>query len=118
MYHLILFFVCILSLEIFVRLKFLSILNSFFKVIKNVTIIIPKKNISDHWKEKVIPSYALRMMKYSLQLLLILLLIISFFFILCYSFDEFLNLTFSLIGIIETIVFTFGCIFLRKLLIK
>ncbi len=118
MQHLILLLVCILSFEIFIRLNFLSILGSILKVTRKVTHIIPQENISDHWKERVIPAYALRIMKYCLQILLILLLILSFFFIADHFSNDFLDLALSLIGIIETIVFTFGYIFLRKLLIK
>ena len=118
MIHFLLLLVCILSVEIFIRLNFLSLLDSILKVTKKVTYVIPKNNISDHWKEKVIPAYALRIMKYSLQILLILLLIMSLFFIADFFFNDFLAFTFSLIGIIESMVFAFGYVYLRKSLIK
>ena len=118
MNHLLLSLVCILSVELFIRLNFSSILDSILKVTRKATYVIPQKNISDHWKEKVIPAYALRMMKYSLRILLILLLIISLFFIADYFFNDFLAFTFSLIGIIESMVFAFGYVYLRKLFIK
>ena len=118
MIHLLLSLICILSVEVFIRLNFLSHLDSILKVIRRVTYVVPKSNISDHWKEKVIPAYALRMMKYSLRILLILLLIISLFFIADYFFNDFLVFTFSLIGIIESMIFAFGYIYLRKSLIK
>ena len=118
MIHLLLLLVCILSVEVFIRLNFLSHLDSILKVIKRVTYVIPKSNISDRWKEKVIPAYALRIMKYSLQILLILLLILSLFLISDYFFNNFLAFTFSWIGIIESMVFAFGYVYLRKLFIK
>jgi ABC-type uncharacterized transport system permease subunit len=118
MIHLFLLLVCILSVEVFIRLNFLSYLDSILKVTKKVTYVIQKSNISDHWKEKVIPAYALRMMKYSLRILLILLLIMTLFFIVDYFFNDFLAFTFSWIGIIESMVFAFGYVYLRKLLIK
>ena len=118
MIHLLLSLVCILSVEVFIRLNFLSHLDSILKVTKRVTYVIPKSNISDHWKEKVIPEYALRIMKYSLQIFLMLLLIISLFFIADFFFNDFLVFTFSWIGIIESMVFAFGYVYLRKLLIK
>jgi len=118
MIHLLLLLVCILSVEVFIRLNFLSYLDSILKVIKKVTFIILKSNISDHWKEKVIPAYALRIIKYSLQILLILLLIISLFFISDFFFNDFLVFTFSWIGIIESMVFAFGYVYLRRLFIK
>ena len=118
MNHLLLSLICILSVEVFIRLNFLSYLDSILKVTKRVAYIIPKSNISDNWKEKVIPAYALRIMKYSLQILLILLIIISLFFIADYFFNNFLAFTFSLIGIIESMVFALGYVYLRKLFIK
>ena len=118
MIHFLLLLVCILSVEVVIRLNFLSYLNLILKVTKRVTYVIPNNNISDHWKEKVIPAYALRIMKYSLQILLILLLIISLFFISDYFFNDFLAFTFSWIGIIESMVFAFGYVYLRKLFIK
>ena len=118
MIHLLLLLVCILSVEVFIRLNFLSHLNSILQVTRKVTYIISKNNISDHWKEKVIPAYALKIMKYSLQIALILLLIISLFFIIDCFFSDLLVLTFSLIGIIESMVFAFGYAYLRKLFIK
>ena len=118
MTHLLLLIVCILSVEVFIRLNFLSYLDSILKVTRKVTYVIPQNNISDHWKEKVVPAYALRMMKYSLQILLILLLILSLFLIADFFFNDFLALTLSLIGVLESIVFAFGYVYLRKPLIK
>ena len=51
--------VCVLSIEIFIRLKFIFII--YFKVAIKVIRVIPAGNISDHWKERVIPKYALRL---------------------------------------------------------
>jgi hypothetical protein len=87
-------------------------------VTKKVNYVFWKSNISDYWKEKVIPAYALRIMKYSLQILLILLLIMSLFFIADFFFNDFLAFTLSWIGIIESMVFAFGYVCLRKSLIK
>ena len=118
MTHILLLLVCILSVEVFIRLNFLSHLDSILKVTKRVTYVIPNNHISDHWKEKVIPAYALRIMKYSLQILLILILIMNLFFIADYFFNDFLAFTLSLIGIIESMIFAFGYVYLRKSLIK
>ena len=118
MIHFVLLLVCVLSVEVFIRFHFLSVLDSMLKVIRKVTYVIPQDNISDHWKEKVIPAYALRMMKYSLQILIILLLILSFFFVADYFFNDFLALTLSLCGVIESMVFAFGYVYFRKSLIK
>lgn len=118
MSHIALLLVCVLSVEVFIRFHFLSLLDSVLKVTEKVIHIIPQDNISDHWKEKVIPAYALRIMKHSLKILLILLLIISFFVIADYFLNNFLTLTLSFFGIIESVVFAFGYVYLRKSLIK
>ena len=118
MIHLILLLVCILSVEVFIRLNFLSYLDSILKVTMRVTYVIPNNNISDHWKEKVIPVYAFKIMKYSLQIILIILLIMSLFFITNLLCNNFLTFTFSLIGIIESMVFVFGYVYLKRLFFK
>tara|TARA_A100001011_G_scaffold331510_1_gene357976 strand:+ start:117 stop:473 length:357 start_codon:yes stop_codon:yes gene_type:complete len=118
MIHFLLLLVCIISVEFFLRLNFLSHFDSILKVTKKITYIIPQNSISDHWKEKVIPAYALRIMKHSLQILLILLLIISLFFITDLFHNNFFVFTSSLIGIIESLVFALGYALLRKSFIK
>ena len=118
MSHLVLSLVCILSVEFFIQFHFLFVLESMLGVIRKVTHVIPQDNISDHWKEKVIPVYALRMMKYSLQILLILLLILSLFFVADYFFNGFLLIILSFFGIIKSTVFAFGYVYLRRLFIK
>ena len=118
MIHFLLLLVCIVSVEVFIRLNFLSLLDSMLKVTKKVTYVISQDKISDHWKVKVVPAYALRIMKYSLQILLILLLILSLFLIADFFLNDFLPLTLSLIGIVESLVFAFGYVYLRKSFIK
>ena len=118
MIHLLLLLVCILSVEVFIRSNFLLLIDSILNVSKRVTYVIPQSKISDHWKEKVIPLYALRIMKYSLKILLILLMIFSFFLVADLFLSDFLTFALSLIGIIESIVFASGSVYLRKLFIK
>ena len=118
MSHLALLMVCILSVEVFIRFNFLIVLDSLLKVIRKVVYIIFQDNISDHWKEKVIPIYALRIMKYSLQILLILLVIILAFALASFFFNDLIGLTLSIIGIMESMVFAFGYAYTRKSLVK
>ena len=118
MSHLVLLLVCILSVEVFILCNFLSVLDAILKVTKKVVYIIPNQNISDHWKEKVVTAYALKIMKFSLQILLILLLILSFFIFADYLLKGFLAFTLSFIGIMESMVFAFGYVYLRRVLNK
>ena len=118
MNHLILMFGCILSIELFLRLNFLSHLNTLFNSLKKVIYIVPTKNISDHWKEKVIPIYAIRMMRASGKILLISLFILSFFLLNNFFFNGLLEFTISLLGIIESIFFLISYLYFRKLVLE
>ena len=116
MNHLVLLLICILSLEIFIRLKFINQLELILKFTKKVSHIIPEKNISDHWKEKVIPVYALKIMKCSFVIIIIIFLITSLFIIFDIFFDNLLIFAISLIGILESIIFALGYLYIRRLI--
>ncbi len=118
MNHLILFVICLFSVEIFIRSNYISLINSLFEVSKKAINLTFNKNISDHWKENIIPKYSIQMMKVSLQMLLIFLLIIFIFFILDYIFSGFLEFTISFNGIIESILIAFSYAYMRKQIFK
>ena len=118
MNHLILFVICLLSVEIFIRSNYISLINSLIEVSKKAINIISNKNISDHWKENIIPKYSLQMMKYSMQILLILFLIIFIFVIADNFFSGFFVFIFSWNGIIESILLAFSYAYIRKLIIR
>ena len=118
MIHFLLLLICIVSIEVLILLNFLYLLDSIVKETRKVTHVILQKSISDHWKEKVIPAYALRMMKYSIQMFSILLLIISLFLIADYFFNDFFDISLSLFGVLESMIFAFAYVYSRKLLIK
>ena len=114
MNHVILFVICALTVEIFIRSDYISLINSYIKVIKKAVYTISNKKISDHWKENVIQQYAIQMMKYSLKMLLIFLSVIFVFIIVDNSFNGFLKFTLSLNGIIESLLFAFSYAYLKK----
>ena len=118
MNHLILFVLCLLVVEIFIRSNYIPLINSIIKVSKKAIYIILNKNISDHWKENIIPKYSLLMMKYSLQMLLFLFLIIFIFVIVDSFSSEFLTFTLSWNGIIESMLIAFSYVYIRKLIVK
>ena len=118
MNHLILFIICFVSVEIFIRSNYISLVKLIINVSKKAIYIISNKNISDHWKENIIPKYSLQMMKYSLQMLLILFTIILLFVIGDKVLNGFLEFTFSRNGIIASIFFAFSYAFIRKLIFK
>ena len=118
MNHLILFVLCLLSVELIIRSNYLKLISSTIKVCKKAIYTISNKNISDHWKENIIPQYSLQMMKYSLQMLLIIFFIIFIFVIADKLFSGFIAFTFSWNGIIESILIAFSYAYIRKLIVK
>ena len=118
MNHVILIVICFLFVEIFIRSNYIHLIVSTINVSKKAISIILNKNISDHWKENIIPKYSLQMMKYSIQMLLILFLIIFIFVIADNLFSGFLVFTLSWNGIIESILIAFSCAYIRKLIFK
>ena len=118
MNHLILFISCLFSVEILIRSKYISLVKLTIKVSKKAINTISNKNISDHWKEDIIPKYSFQMMKYSTQMLIIIFLIISIFVIANKFFGGFLAFTFSWNGIIESILIAFSYAYIRKLILN
>ena len=115
MNHLALLFICILSLEVLLYSNFIVLLETNFRLLKKASNVLLNKNISDHWKELVIPAYAKQLMKTSIKILLILIFVSSLFLIIDFFVINFLTLVFSLLGIIESLGFMSGYIFLRQL---
>ena len=118
MKHCILLVLCVLSIEIFIRSNYIFLINSLVKVSKKAIYIVLNKNISDHWKEKIITKYSLQMIKNSLQMLLIIFLIFFIFIIAENLFTGILAFTFSLNGIIESILIAFSYAYIRKYMLK
>ena len=114
MKHILLLIFCVISVEVFVKLNFLSQLNTILSITKKIILVISKHNVSDHWKEKILPIYAFKIIRYSFRILLIFAFIFALFLIFNFIANDFLIHSFSLIGVMESIIFGFGYIFLRK----
>ena len=104
--------------EIFISSNYIHLIKSTIKLSKRAVKIIFNKNISDHWKETIIPKYSFEMMIYSLQMLLILFCIIFIFFIADNLFSGFIAFTLSWKGIMQSILITFSYAYVRKLIFK
>jgi hypothetical protein len=104
---------CILSIELFLRLKFMSYVNSIGKNTNKVYCVIISSNISDHWKEKMVPVYAFILLKNSLLILGMLFLIILVFSVFIVLSSKFLALILSITGIAMSIVISFTYLKLR-----
>ena len=104
---------CVLSIELFLRLKFMSYVNSIAKNSNKVFHVIISSNISDHWKEKMVPVYAFILLKNSLLILGILFLIILVFSAFIVLSSKFLTLLLSVAGVATSIVISFTYLKLR-----
>ena len=104
---------CVLCIELFLRLKFISYVNSILKNTNKVFHIIISSNISDHWKEKIVPTYAFILLKNSLSILGILFLIILVFSAFIVLSSKFLALLLSFKGIFASIVISIAYLKLR-----
>ena len=107
MNYLILILLIIFSVEIIIKLKYVSLLNSLITLSKKSMKIILNENLSDHWKERILPEYSLRMMNLSFSMLFILFLIFLPFFVIELIFDDFLDFVISLKGIMGSLLFAF-----------
>ncbi len=116
MKHLMLLMICFLSVEIVIWTNYISLIDSTIKVSKKAISTILNKNISDHWKENILPKYSIQVMKYSLQMLFTFFLIIFIFLIADYFFSGFLLFIFSFSGIIESLLIAFSYAYIRKLM--
>ena len=114
MNSLILFVLCLLCVEIFIRSNYIHLIKSTINLSKKAIFTILNKNISDHWKENIIPKYSLEMMIYSLQMLLILFCIVFIFLIADNLFSGFVAFTLSWNGIMQSILITFSYAYIRK----
>ena len=104
---------CVLCIELFLRLKFISYVNSILKNTNKVFHIIISSNISDHWKEKMVPKYAFILLKNSLLILGILFLIILVFSAFIVLSSKFLTLILSVTGVATSIVISLTYLKLR-----
>ena len=109
---------CILSSELLLRSKFISNINSINQNIKKVLKIIISSNISDHWKEKMVPIYAFILFKKSLLILVILFLIIIMFSFFLLLSSKFLVLILSFKGILFSLLVSIVYLKLRIAFIK
>ena len=106
---------CVLSIELFLRLKFMSYVNSIVKNTNKVFRVIISSNISDHWKEKMVPTYAFILLKNSLLILVILFLIIIVFYVFVIISGNFLTLVLSITGVAISIIISFTYLKLRMI---
>ena len=99
MVYFMLVILCLVSVELIHFTGFLKDLNKLFIFTKKVAHVLFSKKISDHWKEKVVPTYSFKIMYLSLRMLSVILLLICIFFISGKHINGFNSLALSLYGI-------------------
>lgn len=114
--HLILLICCVISVEIILNFNFLSYLYFFSSLLNKVLRLFKSKNISDHWKEKVILAYSFLIFKNSFKSFLIIILIFAIFLIPSLIFKQFFTYIISIYGLIESIFLCFIYIKVRKII--
>lgn len=86
-----------------IRLRLLQKTQETNIILKKVLKILPSKNISDHWKEIMVPTYAFMLIKKCAQMFLILVGIILVSVVFYLISPSFYTLVISIIGILESI---------------
>ena len=114
--YLYLLITCALSIELFFRLSLISYVNLIFRNINRVFLVILSSKISVHWKEKVVPAYAVLLLKYSLSILGIFFLIILLISLFTAISNDFIHFLLSLKGILISIITSILYLKLRKYL--
>ena len=114
MNHILLIVFFTAAAEVLIRLRFLTIISSSLIITKKAAYTITNSHMSDHWKEKVIPIYAIRLMKHSLHILFILTLLFSLAWIMDFFARDFLDFLISVIGGVQGLAFGLIYIYLRK----
>lgn len=114
MIYLISLIVGVLSVEILLTSKVSVAVTNIMTVAKKVVHILPNDKISDHWKERVLPNYAIKTALYSFHMLVILVGLFFLFFFTDYFFAGLLEFTMSLSGMLFNIFVVSGYAFLRR----
>ena len=109
--HLYLFSACIFSVELFLKLNLFTKIKSLAKNGKKVFHIILTPNISDHWKENMVPIYALILFKNSIYILVVFFSISCLLIELTFLSNHFLTFLLSFSAFIESIIIS--CLYLR-----
>lgn len=105
MVYTILIITLVTSIEIFQISKFLYRVNLMIIFTKKSLKVLRSERISDHWKERIIPTYAWKLMKLAIQILMIKMFIFAIFLIVNFYFDGFIEITLSLSGLFVSIIF-------------
>ena len=109
---------CVISIEIIIKCNLISSVNLIFAIALKIKKLIFSKNISDHWKEQILPAYALQIMRYSLKVLCIFIFTITCILSIDAVLNGFLIFLSSTTGVSASIIISIAYIFVRTQLSK
>jgi hypothetical protein len=107
-------FISVLSIELLIKFKFKFHVIAFFIKLTRTYRIIKSPFISDHWKEKTVPIYALLLLKNSFIILAIILVVALLWLAFLFLVPEVLIFALSLKGILYLILISYSYHKLRK----
>jgi len=98
---------CVVVIEFFLRSDALAFVYKMYEQFSRFAKLMSSQYVSDHWKERVIPMYALIIIINALKFLGVLLSIVALFIGLVLLFPDFFNFTTSVFGIMRMLLFSF-----------
>ncbi|GEM_PF-6478108 len=108
----------VISSELLLRTPLLSVVKSDIKLIKKIVFVLLSSNISDHWKERVVKAYAIKLLKFSLLIPLLLCLVFMPFgfalWVSSHSLENFISLSLDLWLIFFVVIVSMLYLKLRK----
>lgn len=116
--HLVLVVFCVITIEFFIRIDALNFVHKMVEKFASFVKLMSSNSVSDHWKERVIPTYALIIIINALKFLSVLLLVVGLFLGLGWLFDEFFQLSISVVGMVEMLLLSLFYLKIRQKLIR
>lgn len=95
---------CIVCIECFIKFDIIGHLLVVYKTSRKSVGLVTSNAISDHWKEKALPKYSLKMLWSSSIMLVAFIFMIALFAIAFYIKEDFLDFTLSVTGILVAIL--------------
>ena len=113
-YYIIMAAFCICAIEIFIRFDALVFIGKVQQKISRFIWLMSATNVSDHWKERVVPIYAFIILLNTLKLAGLLALIACIFLCIHIVFVDFYQFSFSAYGFFWSFFFSSAYIKLMK----
>jgi len=112
--HIFLVIFCILAYEIIIRSNLVQKTKDTHVILRKVLKVLPSKNISDHWKELMVPTYAFMLLRKCLQMFMILVGVILISLVFYALSPSFYDLVLSVLGVLESIAIIYIYNFAKK----